>query len=416
MILEESSWGLEQSKAYPKLNENIEADVAIIGAGFAGIFAAFVLSKAGIKAVVLEKNDKILQNATMRTTAFITKIIDTPFAELVDIYGLDRAKLVWESGQDAINLIAQIVKEENIDCEFKNVPSFTYAQDEKEFEGLTREYEAIKNSGFEAVISKDFGKLNFKNSGYLEIPEQAIFHPIKFAQRLAELAESAGVRIFTNSEALSIEGSTVKTEAGSVSFKDVLIATYYPFTQEKTHYKKAMYVSYVYEVEIPKGLMAEGLYFDKNNPYHYFRIDSYASFDRMIIGGEDHRKELKINPAKSFGALEKYVKNVLGSNAYKITRKWSGQILESIDGLALIGEIKLHTFVATGFSGNGITYSAVSATLVRDLILRQGNPYVQLYDPKRTPTINQLSRKGLDYTGEFFGGAFKNFFSAGQRT
>lgn len=412
MILEQSSWGLEPGKSYPRLTQDLHADVVIVGAGLAGIFNAYILAKAGLKVVVLEKNDKILQNATMRTTAFITKIIDTSFLELTQLFGTDQAKLIWESGQDAINFIADIIKKENIDCEFKFVPAYTYAKDKKEFEGLLQEHKAIQEAGFEATLSEDGNKLDFRNSGFLQIPNQAQFHPLKFAQRLAELAESVGAKIFTNSEALTIDGQTVKTKTAQVQAKDILISTYKPLIQEGTHFKKGMYISYVYELEITHGYISEGMYFDMHNPYHYFRIDNYGTFDRMIIGGEDHRREIKINPGKNFNALEKYIKTVLGSNTYKITRKWSGHILEPSDGLALIGEIRPHTFVATAFSGNGMTYSAISTMIISDLILNQKNVYAKVYTAKRNPTMKQLFIKGSDYIQMFFGGAVKNFFSS----
>jgi glycine/D-amino acid oxidase-like deaminating enzyme len=409
MIAKESSWATGLSKTYPKLAENIETEVAIVGAGLAGIFNAYILAKSGLKVVVLEKEDKILQGATLLTTAFITKIADSSFTELKKLFGKRKAKLVWKSGQDAINLIADIIKKENIDCEFKSVPAYTYAADESEFRDLEKEYKALKESGFSAKLSENRNKLNFSNFGFLEIPSQAMFHPLKFAQGLADAAEAAGVRIFTNSEVLEIIDKTVKTEAGQVEAKNILIATYKPLTDEGTRFKKGMYVSYVCELEIPPGLIPEGLYLDMANPYHYFRIDKYENFDRMIVGGEDHRQEIKIDPGKNFNALEYYIKTILDSNDYKITRQWTGPILEPSDGLPLIGKIKPHEFVVTAFSGNGMTYSALSAGIIRDLILKQKNPYIRLYNPKRIPSLKQLLIKGRDYAGEFFGGALKNF-------
>ncbi len=411
MILKEPTWKIKSDTSYPKLTENIEADVVIIGAGIAGIFNAYILSSAGLKVVVLEKEEKILQHATLHTTAFITKIIDSSFSELVAILGEDKAKLVWQSGQDAIDNIADIVKKENIDCEFKFSPVYTYAENEKQFKNLTKEYDTVKKSGFEANLQKDGSVLHFKNAGFMEVPLQAKFHPIKFAEALAKAAETHGAKIFTNSEATAIEGLTVKTKTGQVQTKDILIATYSPLTNEGTHFRKAMYVSYVYELEITKGLIPEGLYLDMQNPYHYFRIDSYENIDRMIVGGEDHRKDVKVNPEKNFYALEKYIKTVLGNTEYKIIREWKGFMLESVDGLPLIGAIKPHVFVVTAFSGNGMTYAPISSTIIRDLILNNKNPYIDIYSIKRTPTLKQLSAKGFDYMFEFLGGALKNFFS-----
>jgi glycine/D-amino acid oxidase-like deaminating enzyme len=82
-----------------------------------------------------------------------------------------------------------------------------------------------------------------------------------------------------------------------------------------------------------------------------------------------------------------------------------------VDGLPLIGAIKPHIFVTTAYGGNGMTYAAISATNIRDLILVKKNPYINVYDVKRTPSLKQLSVKGFDYMQEIFGGAFKNFFT-----
>ncbi len=243
MVNEKSTWEIENKITYPALSENTSADVIIIGGGITGVFNAYILASAGIKVVLLEENEKILQDTTLFTTAFITKIIDTSFKELVELFGKENAELVWKSGQEAINLIAAIVKKENIDCEFALVPICTYATNEKEFKKITEECAAIKKSGFEVNIYKDSKKLSFKNSGFLEIPAQAKFHPIKFAEALAEAAVKKGARIFTDSRVIEIKNATVKTKNYEVQTKDILIATYPPFTNEGTRFKKGMYTS-----------------------------------------------------------------------------------------------------------------------------------------------------------------------------
>ncbi len=131
----------------------------------------------------------------------------------------------------------------------------------------------------------------------------------------------------------------------------------------------------------------------------------------MIVGGEDHRKDIKINPEKNYNALLKYVDTVLGNDEnYKIKKRWSGEILEPIDGLPLIGKISPHLFVATAFSGNGMTYAPISAGITYDLISGKKNIYAELYSPHRHMSLGQIAGKTIDYAEEFFGGAVKNFF------
>ena len=69
--------------------------------------------------------------------------------------------------------------------------------------------------------------------------------------------------------------------------------------------------------------------------------------------------------------------------------------------------------MATAFSGNGMTYAAISGDILSDLILKRQNEYASLYNPIRHIPTNHWLQKGWDYTQEFFGGAAKNVFKYG---
>jgi glycine/D-amino acid oxidase-like deaminating enzyme len=96
--------------------------------------------------------------------------------------------------------------------------------------------------------------------------------------------------------------------------------------------------------------------------------------DIVIVGGEDHREEIKMSEAKNFKALEKYVKEIMQNKPYSITGRWTGPILEPSDGIALMGKTGDHSYIATAFSGNGMTYSTIAGMIMRDLILGKKNP------------------------------------------
>ncbi|HEV8601568.1 MAG TPA: FAD-binding oxidoreductase [Patescibacteria group bacterium] len=267
--------------------------------------------------------------------------------------------------------------------------------------------------GFESRLKND-DALNLKNFEYLEVPNQAKFHPLKFLYALAEIAEKKGVKIFENTEATKISSKdvlTVSTKDSKIKTSDVIVATYKPFNNPREVFaKKGMYKSYMLELEIPKNLLAEALYSDQSNPYYYFRVDKGHAFDRMLLGGADHREELPVSEAKSYKALKEHLHNILGDVQYKIIKKWPGPILESSDGLGLIGEYKPHQFLATGFSGNGMTYSAISAIMFKDYVLGKKNDWTEVFDPKRPFKLSSILKKGKDYIEEFFGGAVRNTF------
>ncbi|MDB4991979.1 MAG: FAD-dependent oxidoreductase [Parcubacteria group bacterium] len=399
--------------SYPKLTKNLSADVVIAGGGITGLLNAYMLAKAGIKVVLLEK-DRLLNGATGSTTAFITSSIDTDTPDLIDMFGKAEAKKILESHEDAINLIEKIIKQEKIDCEYMRCSNFAYANDRKEYKALEEEQAALKSIDMGAALSKS-AEFGFGHAGVLTTKKQAKYHPLKFLTALLPKLEAMGVEIYEKTEVTDIDGEdtvAVTANGHTVTGEWSITATYHPFNNPKEVFlKKGMYVSHMIELEVPKGKYVEGTYEDQENPYHYFRVDAGKGAkgkDRIIMGGEDHRKEVPVHK-KSFKALEEYAEELFGK-AYPVIRSWTGYVEEPSDGLALIGEYDPHRILATAFSGTGMTYAAISAQISHDLILGKKNPYIEIYRPDRMPTMIQLWRKGRDYGEEFFRGAVANLF------
>ncbi|MDB5254379.1 MAG: (2Fe-2S)-binding protein [Parcubacteria group bacterium] len=408
-----TTWKLDDIPEYPKLEQNLQADVVIVGGGLAGLWSFYLLSKAGKKVVLLEC-ERIGQWTTLVTTAFITQDIDTELAQLITMFGERKARLIWRSGGDAIRLIEKVMNEEGIECDFKRESVYLYADSDEEYAGLEEEAELMKKFGSKIELQKHV-KTGFEHSGVLELKEQAIYHPLKFLKGLAEAGVQAGGRIFELTEVTTIEGDgpiTVETkDKFVVEADDCVIATYEPFGNPQGHLKKGMYTSYVYELSLPADAIPDGMYLDQKNPYHYFRVEKInASRSRVIVGGEDHREELTFEETQSFNALKEFIKHKFRDIKCTVEKRWSGPILEPSDGIPLIGQTDPHRYVATAFSGNGMTYSPISATIIADGILGKRNEYTAVYDPKRSILRKPLLYKARDYAEEFFGGAIKNLF------
>ncbi|MDL5501592.1 MAG: FAD-binding oxidoreductase, partial [Candidatus Methanoperedens sp.] len=103
---------------FPTLTENISVDVAILGGGIAGITSALLLKEAGLSVAVIEAA-RIVKGVTGYTTAHITSAHDLIYRYLIDHFGKDGARLYADANQEAIDKIASLVKEKNIDCDFK---------------------------------------------------------------------------------------------------------------------------------------------------------------------------------------------------------------------------------------------------------------------------------------------------------
>ncbi|MBX4200945.1 FAD-binding oxidoreductase [Candidatus Parcubacteria bacterium] len=405
----------EQQK-YPKLGESIAADAVIIGGGITGLLSAYLLSEAGKKVVLLEKN-ALGSGATQYTTAFITQVIDTDYRDLTVMMGKPKAKLVAASHGQAIDLIEEIVTKEKIDCNFVRCSNFTYANSIKEVNELSKEAEAMKALGIKVNPLVLKNNLGFVNSGYIEVKNQAKFSARKFITSLGRILQEKGVMIFEESKADAIEsdGTAAKVTSGNytITAPIAIVATYQPFNKPLSlYFKKGFYTTYVMSASIPRGIIKEGIYEDTENPYHYFRIDPDRDHDIITIGGEDHRSLLKFNEKKIFSNLEAYLETILPEVAFKVDSRWTGPILEPVDGLPSIGRSgKENVLYAMGFSGNGMTYGAIAARIFADTILGKKNPLEKVYAAQRTPSLKSLLIKGRDYSEELGYDVYKQLSS-----
>jgi glycine/D-amino acid oxidase-like deaminating enzyme len=403
-----SPWfaGLERPH-FDDLTQSTTADVCVIGGGITGVLTAYLLSKAGKDVVLLEKN-RIGEGATGDTTAFLSQIIDTNLADLASTFGTVRAKQILESHRGAIDLVEKIIDDEGIECDFTRVPNFIYAAEASERDSLQEELGAGERLGLR--IARGTGALGFAHAGYIEVAEQAKFHPLKFIYGV--LRAMPNVRVHEHAEVTAVEPGPLKrvqTKRGAyVDAPWVVSATYEPYAEPTgLFFKKGMYITYMYEFETSLDLK-EGIYEDLQNPYHYFRVDKSEGAMRVIIGGEDHRYDVPVDASKNFQALHDYLERTFGS-FYKIERQWRGPILEPIDGLAFIGPYKDERMLyAFGFSGNGMTYAGIAAKMFCDAVMGEPNPYKQLYAADRIPTARSLVTKGRDYVEELAKGAVKN--------
>ena len=405
-------------KSYPKLEKDTDTEVVIVGGGIAGITLSYLLAKEGKKVILASKGTLSENGETAETTAFITYEIDTRLQDLKKMFGEEEALSVWRSGADAIDEMERIILEESIDCEFMRTPLFLFANTRRGWQGIEEEAKLGQKAGFDIKIFKDSSGLPFPNQGYVMFEKQAIFHPLKYCDGLRQSAEKYGAKFFENTEIKTIEnkgGRVVASAAGvKVTADWGAVTTYRPFNKPKELFaKKGMYKSYVVELSIPLGTMPGGLYIDTDNPYHYFRIDRGQSADRMLLGGEDHRKEIKMNPEKNFGALLEYAEKILSGAKYEVATEWAGSILETIDGLPYIGPYSKENpnlSVATGFSGNGITYSIIAGKIIRDYINNSPNNSAKIFRATRPYSFKAFTIKFFDYAEEFFRGAMKNIW------
>ncbi len=377
---------------FPSLQDNVTADVCVVGSGMAGICTAYLLHRAGQR-VVLVTDDELGHGETARTTSHLTSILDTRYFELEELHGEDATRRVVTSHATAIDRIEEIVRNERIDCDFQRLEGYLFRGEGQSAEEMDREFEATRRLGLvverlaECPIPSLAGPC-------LQFSQQAQFHPLKFVTGLAKAIDATGGKIFVRTHVDQIFGGenshVIAANGAMVTAANLVIATDTPVGNLVTiHTKQAPYRTYVIGAVVPTRSVPHGLYWDTLDPYHYIRVHNIATEDGrgrdiLIVGGEDHKTGQLDEAEDRYARLEAWTRQRFPI-AGEIEFQWSGQIIEPDDGLAYIGlnPGNDNVWIVTGTSGNGMTYGMVAGILLSDQILGRGNDWVDVYRPAR---------------------------------
>jgi glycine/D-amino acid oxidase-like deaminating enzyme/nitrite reductase/ring-hydroxylating ferredoxin subunit len=379
------------------LAKNEHADVCIVGAGIAGLTTAYLLGRAGHSVIVLD-DGPIVSGETERTTAHLVTALDDRYFELERFHGKKGARLAAESHAAAIDQIERIVREEKIACDFERVDGYLFVPPDESTEILEIELAAAQRASLtdlEIIARAPLG--SFDTGKALRFPRQGQFHPLKYLAALAQAIIRDGGRIYTETHATKIEGgepARIETRGGAMVTADaVVVATNTPVNDLLAiHTKQAAYRTFVIGAGVPAGSVHKALYWDTPDPYHYMRLQSLpktqlssSASDLLIVGGEDHKTGQADDAEARYSRLEQWARTRFPMIA-EVKFRWSGQVMEPIDGMAFIGRNpmdKKNVFVATGFSGNGMTYGTIAGMLLTDLIQGRENVWEDLYAPSR---------------------------------
>ena len=388
------------------LDQDVEADVCVVGAGIAGLTTAYLLGKSG-KSVVLLDDGALAGGQTMVTSAHLSNIIDDRFVQIERWHSEEASRLAAESHAASIDCIEQTASELGIDCDFARIDGYLFLAPGDKPQILDEEMEAARRAGVtvEKIARAPVDK--FDSGPCLRFPNQARFHPLKYLAGVAEAIKQQGGQVYTNTHADRIDGgqlAEVKVGDHTIRAGSVVVATNSPINDMVAiHTKQAPYMTYVIGARVPHGSVTDALYWDTAEFYHYVPLQHVSpagrehngeagGYDLLIVGGEDHKSGQADDTAQRHARLEDWARARFPIEEIKFT--WGGQYMETIDGLAFIGRNPMdkdNVYVVTGDSGMGLTHGTIAGMLLTDLIVARENPWANLYDPSRKP-IKAASR------------------------
>lgn len=360
-------------------------DVVIVGGGITGVTTALLLQKAGKSCVLLEAHS-LGFGTTSGTTAHLNTMLDTTYADIEKNFGVDGSKMVSKATREAMDLFKKHVQEYQIDCGFQELPGYTFSQNVEQSKELESIFEASIKAGIDVkYIDSIPVPIQFEKA--IRFEGQGQLHPTKYLFALASEFEKAGGIIIQNCRVTDVTGGDsveIDTSYGKLTAKDAVYATHIPPGINVLHMKCAPYRSYSLAVKLKNNQYPQADVYDMYDPYRYYRTQEVNGEKYLIAGGEDHKTAHEENTEICFQRLEAYVRAHF--EVESVPFKWSSQYFEPTDGLSYIGELpsfESHVYVATGFSGNGITMSHVAALEITDMILEGKSRYNNLFQPSR---------------------------------
>jgi len=407
-MIHESLW---RSAPAPRFSGPLpnEVDDVIVGAGITGLTAALLLKESGRRVAVFDR-ECIGAGESGNTSAHLTYVPDTRPTELVSRFGERAASLVWRGGQTAIDLI-EAVSARGAACGFQRVPGFLCAPFfgdidlEREAEMLRADAELVSDAGFDARFCP-VGPITGRPA--VECADQALFHPLDYLVGLATLVDQGGSVVRDEAEVGEIiaDPLAVIVNGETIAASDVIIATHVPIVGIRNLASAALfqaklypYSSYVIGAPGGADCPPPGLYFDVSDPYFYLRVHQRSGNRYAIMGGADHKTGQEPDTESRFEIVESALRQLIPSASPE--RRWSGQVIETDDGLPFIGKVAEHQYIATGYAGNGLTFGTLAGIMLRHAIIGGSNSWRALFDPGRKPSsisdLITIGSENVDY-------------------
>jgi len=369
---------------FGKLHRDLEADVVIVGAGITGLTAAYLLAKAGRSVVVLDRA-RCAAIDTGHTTAHVTMVTDDRLTDLESRFGRSHAQAVWDAGLAAMMQIDSIVRNEDIECSLEFVDGYLHApaREQPNAERFQEEAALAADLGFDATFVADVPLVGGPG---IQFANQIRFHPRRYLAGLAKAIVQQGGSIFENSNADEFFDAPlgVRSNDHVVRCQELVIATHNPLVgnagmTSATFFqtKLALYTSYVVAGRVRDDVVPDALYWDIGDPYRYLRLERLGDETFVIYGGEDHKTGQETDTNACYERLEQSLREKIPD--VKFTHRWSGQVIETPDGLPYIGRMTDHQYAATGFAGNGMTFGTLAAMMMTDAISGVRNPWADLF-------------------------------------
>jgi gamma-glutamylputrescine oxidase len=356
----------------PRLTFDLDIDVCVVGGGLAGLTVAREVAQRGWSVAVLEGN-RCAWAASGRNTGFVLPGFGAHIDDIVERVGLDQTRDLWALSEQGLEYVRRTIADNDLpgvdpQAGWLHVSKTDNAAEQASYAERMRwigaDVEAWTKAQVREVLPNPhyFGAVHYRNAFHI--------HPLNYALGLAALAEKAGVRIFEDTPAVTIDAGGVRkrigTPGGMVRAGHVVLAgnvhlgalmprlaaTLLPVS---TFVLVTEPIANLHEVVRTRSAIS-----DTNRADNHYRI---VGENRLQWSGR-----MRAWPADPrwirHGLVADIKRNFPALGAVEVAHLWRGTLGRTVHRMPQIGEIDRGLWVASGFGGHGLNTSAMGGELV----------------------------------------------------
>jgi len=359
---------------FPVLKQDERVDVAIVGAGIAGISCAYYLQKLGYKVAVTER-DEVGSSATGASSGILYYGSGGNFVEAIQRYGKANAAMLWKETERTIADITSLIEREQLHCGFRITGAIMVAKNEAEKIRCQKERSALADIGIntEEYSSRDIQR-SFKGTTFTSgilFSICCVIHPAQFA---AELCKQFNVPVYEKSPMVKFteekDGVTIQTARAQIRCDRLILATNLePFYGLEKHFQQETTVVLASR-EIPDS--------QKIWPEDKVIWTMEDKYDILYPLGERLALEL-YQPREIKQKLARYYENV----KFQIEYQWGDSWSKTTDLLPIVGPVTDRVFAAVAMGDEGIVMGFTIGSRMGLAFDRRPDPILKMTSPQR---------------------------------
>jgi glycine/D-amino acid oxidase-like deaminating enzyme len=392
----------------PPLPGDTEVDIAIVGAGYTGLWTAFYLLETDphLRVAVIEK-EIAGYGASGRNGGWCSALFAATRDAIAHTHGREAAIAMQKELFDTVEEVGRVAEREGIDARFHRGGTLTFVTAPSQMQRVRSEVKEHSDWGFgdedyrwlEPPEAADRLRLS-RNLGAAYTPHCARIHPARLVRGLADAVEKRGGHIYEQTAATSIEPRRVRTAHGTVR-ADIVVRATEGYTDGLAPDRSLvpLYSLMIATEPLPKSFWDEVGWDDRetvNDGRHLLIYGQRTSDDRIALGGRGapYHFASRIDDSfdrepRVFDELARVLVDLFPAAVdARITHQWGGSLGVPRDWYSSVG-LDRATGLAWGggYVGDGVAVSNLAGRTLSDLILERDTHLTHL------PWVDHRSKK-----------------------